>query len=177
MLKSFPNNRSHLFKQPAILNTLVEWFVKAWEGNNSITNIFISFAQSTDTTQLCCEEIHFINDSFFEASFQNENTRNPIKVSSIKPLKYSLKLLVQTCYSWVIGLSHFWNASANTSQLFVPVWLLSLRKYRLTFFWQNNALWEDGKATKWFRLVRKIGKIKVQSICLFLIIYVNCICM
>lgn len=114
--------------------------------------------------------------SLLKASFQNENTRNPIKVPSIKPLKHSLKRLAQTCYSWVIGLSHFWNVSANITQLFVPVWLLNLRKYRLTFFWQNGALWKDGIATKCFRLVRKIGKIKVQSICLFLIIYVNYVC-
>ena len=106
--------------------------------------------------------------ALLKASFQNEYTRNPIKVPSIKPLKHSLKLLVQTCYSWVIGLSHFWNVSANTTLLFVPVWLLSLRKYRSTFFCQNSALWEDSKATKWFWLVRKTGKIKVQSICLVL---------
>lgn len=37
--------------------------------------------------------------ALLKASFQNENTRNPIKVLSIKPLKHSLKLLAQTCFS------------------------------------------------------------------------------
>lgn len=119
--------------------------------------------------------------ALLKTSFQNEYTRNPIKVPSIKPLNHSLKLLVQTCYSWVIGLSHFWNVSANTALLFVPVWLLNLRKYRLTFFCQKKK-----KKTFYGKVVRpqsgldwweKEEQLKCRPICSVLIIYANYVCM
>lgn len=60
----------------------------------------ISFAQRTILHgYIMKKSSSLLMTALLKTSFQNEYTRNPIKVPSIKPLKHSLKLLVQTCYS------------------------------------------------------------------------------
>jgi hypothetical protein len=58
------------------------------------------------------------------ASFQKACTRNPIKVLSIKPLNWSLKLLVQTVTRELL-VSAFSAVSANTIPSHALLWLCS----------------------------------------------------